>query len=238
MSAVSGAGPAGQDEPARKDGDGPVRVLIVDDHAVVRQGLRFLIEQEPGIEVVGECGDGAQAVAAIPACRPDVLLLDLLMPGMDGLAVLAAVKPRHPGLGVVVLTSLVDDDHLLAAIRAGAISYLHKTASADEVVAAVRAAARGESALTPKVATRLLGEVRRGPSRRPTDLLSPRELEVLTGLGRGRSNRELARALGIGEETVKTHVSSILAKLNLADRTQAAIFALQQGLVPLDEALN
>jgi two-component system, NarL family, response regulator LiaR len=238
VTADGGMDPAVQGQQPRQDGAGPIRVMIVDDHGVVRQGLRFLVEQEPGIEVVGEFGDGASAVAAIPACRPDVLLLDLLMPGMDGLGVLAAVKPKHPALEVVVLTSLVDDDHLLAAIRAGAISYLHKTASADDVVAAIRAAARGESALTTKIATRLLGEVRRGPSRRPTDQLSPRELEVLTGLGRGRSNRELARALGIGEETVKTHVSSILAKLNLADRTQAAIFALQQGLVPLDEALN
>jgi NarL family two-component system response regulator LiaR len=217
---------------------GMIRVLIVDDHLVVRQGLRFLLDQEPGIEVVGECGDGGQAVAAVPALAPQVILLDLLMPGMDGLEALALIKRDHPAVEVIVLTALTDDEHLLAAVRGGAISYLPKTASADEVIAAVRAAARGESALTGKIASRLLGEVRRGPTRRPTDRLSPRELEVLTGLGKGRSNRELARALGIGEETVKTHVSSILTKLNLADRTQAAIFALQQGLVPLDQALN
>jgi NarL family two-component system response regulator LiaR len=215
-----------------------IRVLIVDDHLVVRQGLRFLLEQEPGIEVVGECGDGGQALAAIPALAPHVVLLDLIMPGLGGLETLALLKRDHPAVEVIVLTALTDDDHLLAAIRAGAISYLLKTAGSDEVIVAVRAAARGESALTGKVATRLLGEVRRGPTPRPTDRLSPRELEVLTGLGRGRSNRELARALGISEETVKTHVSSILTKLNLGDRTQAAIFALQQGLVPLDEALN
>jgi NarL family two-component system response regulator LiaR len=217
----------------------PIGVLVVDDHDVVRQGLRFLLSQEPGIEVVGECADAAQVPAALATCRPSVLLLDLYLPGASGLDVLAAAKAGHPGVEVVVLTSSQDEDHLLAALRAGAISYLSKTAAVDQVVAAIRAAARGESLLEPRLAARLVREVR-APRGRHGELaaLSPREVDVLTALARGRSNRQIARLLSISEETVKTHVSSILAKLRLADRTQAAIFGLQQRLVPLDEALR
>jgi two-component system, NarL family, response regulator LiaR len=216
-----------------------IRVLIVDDHQVVRQGLRFLLEQERQIEVVGECADGAGAIEAVRAYRPDVVLLDLFMPGVDGHDALQAIKREHPATEVVMLTSSREDEHLLAAIRAGAVSYLPKTAGVERVVESVRAAARGESVLEPGVATRLVKEVRQGGGRRgPLLRLSPRELEVLAALSHGRSNREIARQLGIGEETVKAHVSSILAKLHLADRTQAAIFGLQQRLVPLDDALG
>ncbi len=182
-----------------------IRVLIVDDHKVVRQGLRFLLEQEDGIEVVGECADGASALQAVRSLAPTVVLLDLFMPGDNGLDVLTQIKAEHPAIEVLMLTSSNADEHLLAAVRAGALAYLPKTAGVDQVVASVRAAARGESLLE---------------------------------LARGRSNREIARALAISEETVKAHVSSILAKLQLADRTQAAIFGLQQRLVPLDDALN
>jgi two-component system, NarL family, response regulator LiaR len=216
-----------------------IRVLIVDDHKVVRQGLRFLLEQEEGIEVVGESADGPSAIEAARTLAPDVVLLDLFLPGLDGIGVLARMKQDRPATEVLMLTSSSDDEHLLAAIRAGALAYLPKTAGVDQVIASVQAAARGESMLEPRIAARLVREVREVPlRRRPLDDLSPRELEVLAALARGRSNREIARALAISEETVKAHVSRILAKLQLGDRTQAAIFGLQQRLVPLDEALD
>jgi NarL family two-component system response regulator LiaR len=216
-----------------------IRVLIVDDHKVVRQGLRFLLEQEDDIQVVGECADGPTAVQAVRTLEPTVVLLDLFLPGPDGISVLAQIKQDRPDTEVLMLTSSSDDEHLLAAVRAGALAYLPKTAGVDQVVGSVRAAARGESLLDPRIAARLLHEVREVPARRrPLDQLSPRERQVLAALAHGRSNRQIARALQISEETVKAHVSSILAKLGLADRTQAAIFGLQQGLVPLDEALR
>ena len=216
-----------------------IEVLIVDDHQVVRQGLRFLLEQEDGIEVVGECADGPDAVQAVRALQPTVVLLDLFLPGQDGIGVLAQIKQDRPATEVLMLTSSQDDEHLLAAVRAGALAYLPKTAGVDQVVTSVRAAARGESVLEPRIAARLVREVRQATVRhRPLDQLSPRELEVLAALARGRSNRQIAKVLGIGEETVKAHVSSILAKLGLGDRTQAAIFGLQQRLVPLDQALD
>ena len=216
-----------------------IGVLIVDDHRVVRQGLRFLLEQEEGIEVVGECADGPSAIQAVRTLQPTVVLLDLFLPGQDGISVLGQLKQDRPATEVLMLTSSQDDQHLLAAIRAGALAYLPKTAGVDQVVTAVRAAARGESVLEPRIAARLVREVRQATvRRRPLDQLSPRELEVLAALARGRTNRQIARTLQIGEETVKAHVSSILAKLQLADRTQAAIFGLQQRLVPLDQALD
>jgi two-component system, NarL family, response regulator LiaR len=216
-----------------------IRVLVVDDHKLVRQGLRFLLEQEDGIEVVGECADGDSALAAVRGLQPDVVLLDLFMPGPNGISVLTEIKRDRPATEVLMLTSSTDDEHLLAAIRAGALAYLPKTAGVDQVVESVRAAARGESVLGPRIAARLVRELREASARsRPLDQLSPREVEVLTVLARGRANREIARTLSISEETVKAHVSSILAKLHLTDRTQAAIFGLQQRLVPLDEALD
>jgi NarL family two-component system response regulator LiaR len=216
-----------------------IGVLIVDDHRVVRQGLHFLLEQEDSIEVVGECADGPSAIQAVRTLAPTVVLLDLFLPGQDGIGVLAQIKQERPATEVLMLTSSQDDQHLLAAIRAGALAYLPKTAGVDQVVTSVRAAARGESVLEPRIAARLVREVRQASfRRRPLDQLSPRELEVLAALARGRTNRQIARSLQISEETVKAHVSSILAKLGLADRTQAAIFGLQQRLVPLDQALD
>lgn len=213
-----------------------IRVLIVDDHKVVRQGLRFLLAQEPEFEVVGECADGQQAVEDVARLRPDVVLLDLLMPTLDGVAALPRMLASRPQTRVVVLTSDQDDQRIIDAIRAGAISYLLKTAGVEEVVTAVRSAYEGESRLAPSVAAKLIREVRRDHDR--TDALSEREREVLVLVARGRSNKEIARDLGISEETVKTHVASILAKLHLADRRQAAIYALQERLVPLDTALD
>ena len=214
-----------------------IRVLIADDHKVVRQGLRFLLSSEPGIEVAGEAADGVAALAAIRDIRPDVVLLDLFMPRLDGLAVLAAMREQRLTAAVLVLTSSADDQHLIQAIKAGALSYLPKTAGVDQVVDAVRAAARGESVLQPAATARLLRELRHAAAD-PLGQLTPRETDVLKGLAQGRSNREIAKALSVSEETVKSHVSSILAKLGLADRTQAAIFALQHHLVPLDQALG
>jgi NarL family two-component system response regulator LiaR len=216
-----------------------ISVLIVDDHQVVRQGLRFLLEQEDGIQVIGDCADGPSAIQAVRTLKPTVVLLDLFLPGVDGISVLAQIKQDRPATEVLMLTSSQDDQHLLAAVRAGALAYLPKTAGVDQVVTSVRAAARGESVLEPRIAARLVRAVREVAARlRPLDQLSPRELEVLAALARGRSNRQIARILQISEETVKAHVSSILAKLGLADRTQAAIFGLQQRLVPLDQALD
>jgi NarL family two-component system response regulator LiaR len=215
-----------------------IRVLIVDDHEVVRQGLRFVLEQEKGIEVAGESGDGAAALHAVRGLRPDVVLLDLVMPVMDGLAVLERLRGEAGRPAVIVLTSFQEEDRVVEAVRLGALSYLSKTTAVDRVVEAVRAAARGGSVLEPGIAALLLRQVRQGGRPRPLDLLTPRERQVLSAVARGRSNSEIARDLRMGRETVKTHVSSILAKLGVADRTQAAIFALQQGLVPLDEALG
>jgi len=217
-----------------------IRVLIVDDHDVVRQGLRFVLDQEEDIEVAGECADGARAIARLGSLRPDVMLLDMVMPGTGGLEVLKAIGNGSAGWSpaVIVLTSFQEDERVIEAVRAGALSYLPKTTAVDQVVAAVRAAARGGSVFDPGTAALLVRQVRDGGRAGPLDVLSPRERDVLAGLARGRSNRQIARALGVGEDTVKSHVSSILAKLHLTDRTQAAIFGLQQGLVPLDGALD
>jgi NarL family two-component system response regulator LiaR len=211
--------------------------VIADDHRVVRDGLCYLLGQEPDVEVVGEAGDGQRAVDVVAATRPDVLLLDLYMPGLDGHAVLAALqeaphdaphpdKPPRPA--VVVLTSATDDEHLVRAMHAGATSYLLKTAPAEDVIAAIRDAAAGTASLSPELLTRLTQALRRPPPPDPLQPLSPREREVLQLIARGHSNRQIARDLAIGEQTVKTHVRSILAKLGLQDRVQAAIFALRQ----------
>lgn len=212
-----------------------IRVVLVDDHAVVRQGLRFLLEQQSDIEVVGEGKDGAQGVDLVTSLLPDVVLLDLLMPKMDGLTAVREMKRTTPSTQIIILTSFYEDDQVFGAIKAGAISYLLKDASPEELVEAVRAAARGEGVLHPMVAARVLREMQQ---RSPLDWLTARELEVLTLIARGRSNAEIAAELVIGEGTVKTHVSNILTKLHLADRTQAAIYALQQHLVPLKDALE
>jgi NarL family two-component system response regulator LiaR len=215
-----------------------IRVLLVDDHDVVRQGLRFGLEQELDVEVIGEAGDGNVALALIAELSPDVVLLDLIMPGLDGLGVLYALRTLPSPPAVIVLTSFIDEDRVLDALRAGASSYLPKTMPVERVVEAVRSAAAGGSVLDPVVAARLVERMRREDGDGPLRVLSARERDVLAALSRGRSNREIARTLSLGEETVKSYVSNILAKLGLQDRTQAAIFGLQQGLVPLGEALR
>ncbi len=212
-----------------------IRIVIVDDHAVVRQGLRYLLEQQPDMEVVGEGKDGAQGVAIVASLLPDVVLLDLLMPRMDGISAVREMKRLTPSTQIIILTSYYEDDQIFGAIKAGALSYLLKDASPEELVAAVHAAARGEGILHPQVAARVLREMQQ---RSPLEELTARERDVLTLIARGRSNAEIAAELVIGEGTVKTHVSNILLKLHLADRTQAAIYALQQRLVPLKDALE
>jgi NarL family two-component system response regulator LiaR len=212
-----------------------IRIVLVDDHAVVRGGLRFLLEQQPDMEVIGEGKDGAQGVALVTSLLPDVVLLDLLMPRMDGITAVREMKRLTPHTHIIILTSYYEDDQIFGAIKAGAISYLLKDAGPEELVEAVRAAARGEGVLHPQVAARALREMQQ---RSPLQELTTRELDVLTLIARGRSNAEIATELVIGEGTVKTHVSNILTKLHLADRTQAAIYALQQRLVPLKDALE
>jgi two-component system, NarL family, response regulator LiaR len=212
-----------------------IRIVLVDDHAVVREGLRFLLQQQSDMEVIGEGKDGAQGVALVTSLLPDVVLLDLLMPRMDGITAVREMKRLSPHVQIIILTSYYEDDQVFGAIKAGAISYLLKDAGPDELVEAVRAAARGEGVLHPQVAARVLREMQQ---RSPLQELTTRELDVLTLIARGRSNAEIAAELVIGEGTVKTHVSNILTKLHLADRTQAAIYALQQHLIPLKDALE
>ncbi|WP_248963650.1 response regulator [Sphaerisporangium perillae] len=218
-----------------------IRVLIVDDHQVVRQGLRYVLEDEADIEVAGECADGHAAVEAIESLRPDVVLLDMVMPGMGGLEVLERLRERPAPPAVIVLTSFVENEVALQAMRGGALSYLSKTSAVDRVVEAVRMATAGGSVLDPPVAAMLVQRVRDDDSpvkEDPLRMLAPRERDVLAVLARGQSNREIARTLSLSETTVKSYVSSILTKLRLQDRTQAAIFGLQCGLVPLGEALS
>lgn len=214
-----------------------IRIVLADDHAVVRHGLRFMLEQRADMQIVGECDNGARAVELVTELLPDVALLDLLMPTMDGVAATREIKRLAPNTRVIILTSYHEDEHIFSAIKAGALSYLLKDSSPRELIEAVRAAARGESKLHPAVATRVLYEMRQRQDA-PLDDLTPRELEVLIQIARGRSNHEIARDLVISEPTVRTHVANILTKLHLSDRTQAAIFALKQNLVPLKDVLD
>ena len=204
-----------------------IRVVIADDHRVVRDGLHYMLSQEPDVEVVGEAEDGAQALLVAAATSPDVLLLDLYMPELDGHGVLAALRDAPHQPAVVVLTSATDDEDLVRAVQAVATSYLLKTAAAEDVIAAVRTAATGSANLSPDLVTRLTRALRRPPPPDPFQPLSPREREVLDLIASGHSNRQIAHELIIGEQTVKTHVSNILTKLDLQDRVQAAIFALR-----------
>ena len=199
-----------------------IRVLIVDDHPAVRRGLRTFLELSEDIDVVGEAADGAAVADLVAATEPDVVLLDMVLPGLDGLGVLAELRRRSLPARVLVVTSFTERRSLLPAIRAGARGYLSKDVEPEALVAAVRSVHAGHLLLEPDTTAALLAE--------PAELTA-RESEVLTLLADGRSNREIARALALSEKTVKTHVSSILLKLGLADRTQAALYAVRSGLV-------
>jgi two-component system, NarL family, response regulator LiaR len=207
----------------------PIRVLIVDDHSVVREGLRTFLELQDGIEVAGEAADGEEAVREAERLRPDVVLMDLVMPRLDGVAAMGELRERVPTARVVVLTSFLDDERLLPAIRAGAAGYLLKNVQPRELARAVRHAAGGEALIDPVVAARLIDSlVDEGAAVEPE--LTPRERQVLELIGRGFANKRIALELRISEKTVKTHVGHVLAKLGVSDRTQAALYAARIGL--------
>ena len=209
-----------------------LRILIADDHHVVRQGLRTYLRVDPDLEVVGEAENGAEAVRLARRLRPDVVLMDLIMPELDGIAATKQIRRELPDTEVMALTSVLEDASVVEAVRAGAIGYLLKDTKALELRQAIKAAAQGQVQLSPKAAARLMREVA-APDR--PEALSEREIEVLRLLARGRANKEIARDLSIAEKTVKTHVSSILAKLGVQSRTQAALYAGRIGLVPLEQ---
>jgi DNA-binding NarL/FixJ family response regulator len=214
----------------------PLTVLIVDDHGVVRQGMRTYLSMVPDIVVIDEAADGQQALDRLQALAhagelPDVVLMDILMPRLDGIAATAAIKARFPDVEVVVLTSFIEEAKVQAALEAGAAGYLLKDAEADEVAAAVRAAHRGEMQLDPAIAAQVMRTLRTSKQNNPLAELTEREREVLILVAKGQANKEIAGALGITERTARTHVSNILGKLGLASRTQAALFAVREGLI-------
>jgi DNA-binding NarL/FixJ family response regulator len=216
-------------------------VLVVDDHRMVREGLRSYLELIDDITMVGDASDGRSALDWLARAKahgglPDVVLMDLLMEPMGGIEATAAIKERYPGVEVVAVTSFVEEDKVHAALEAGASGYLLKDAEADEVVAAVRAAQRGEVHLDPAVTRQLTASLRRGPSADPKALLTARERQILLLVAQGKANKEIAAELVISERTARTHVSNILAKLGLSSRTQAALWAVREGLAaPPDE---
>jgi two-component system, NarL family, response regulator LiaR len=213
-----------------------ITVLLIDDHRIVLQGLRDFLELQDDLEVVGEASSGEDGVRLAAELLPDVVLQDLVLPGgIDGVEATRRLKAVSPSTRVIVLTSFADDDKVFPAIKAGAISYLLKDVSPEELARAIRAAQRGEAVLHPEVAAKLMQEFSTPrPAEPPVEQLTEREMDVLRLIARGKSNKEIADALIISEKTVKTHVSNILSKLHLADRTQAAIYALRQRLVPME----
>jgi NarL family two-component system response regulator LiaR len=208
----------------------PIRVLLVDDHAVVREGLRTYLELHEDLRVVGEAGDGAEAVRVALELRPDVILMDLVMPVLDGVGAMRELRRVLPGVRVIVLTSFTDEGKLLPAIQAGAAGYLLKNVQPAELYRAIRAAHEGEALLDPAVAARLVEAIAQPAGAAAPERLTPREREVLALIGRGLSNKRIARELGVAEKTVKTHVGHVLAKLGVTDRTQAALYAVREGL--------
>ncbi len=221
----------------------PIRVFIADDHPVVRRGIRSLLETETGLQVVGEAADGLAAAEAVQALRPDVVLMDLVMPVLDGIQATQRISECCPGVRVLVLTSFATDDKVFPAIKAGALGYLIKDSPPEELVRAIRQVQRGEPSLHPDIAQRLLQEISQTKQAAPqvavqkpqVDPLTSRELEVLKLLANGLNNQEIAEALVISVATVYTHVSNILSKLHLASRTQAALYALREGLASLED---
>jgi two-component system, NarL family, response regulator LiaR len=209
-----------------------IRVVIADDHEVVREGLRAFLALQDDVEVVGEAGDGEEAVAAVARLEPDVALIDLVMPRVDGLEAIKRIRALSLATRVIVLTSFADEDKMLPAVRAGAVGYLLKDIDPQELVAAIRTVHDGETILHAAVIRELVREVAGDGCEPPADNpLTPREREVLGLIARGRANKAIAFELGVAEKTVKTHVSNILGKLGVSDRTQAALYAVREGLV-------
>jgi len=209
----------------------PIRILIADDHSVVRQGLRMFLELDAELEIVGEAENGARALEMAHELKPDVVLMDLLMPVMDGLAATTAIRQQLPDTEVIALTSVLEDVSVVGAVKAGAIGYLLKDTQADDLRRAIKAAAAGQVQLSPEAAARLVREVRAPES---PEALTERETDVLKLLAKGKANKEIAAELTIGEKTVKTHVSNILMKLGVQSRTQAALYAAQSGLAQIE----
>jgi NarL family two-component system response regulator LiaR len=212
----------------------PIRVLIVDDHAIVRKGIRALLDQVEHIEVVGEASDGQEAVTQVASLRPDVILMDLVMPKMDGIAAIRHITADQPEARILVLTSFTGDDQVFPAIKAGALGYLLKDSDPEDLLEAIESVHHGEPSLSPAIAQKVLVELRQPSDRPPTpDPLTDREVEVIRLVAKGLSNQEIAERLTVTEATVRAHVSNILSKLHLANRTQAALYALREGLASL-----
>ena len=220
-----------------QDGVDPIRVVVADDHPIVRAGIVGLLDSEPGIEVVGQAVDGAEAVALAAELKPDLVLMDLRMPVLDGAAATERILAEAGdataagGTRVLVLTTYETDDHILAAIEAGASGYLLKAAPQEEILAGIRSVVAGETVLAPSIAAKLVNRVRAGATVPPAPTLSPRELEVLRLVADGRSNPEIARTLHIGEATVKTHLIHVFEKLEVGDRTRAVTRAMELGIL-------
>lgn len=214
----------------------PIRVLITDDHAIVRKGIRALLATERDIQVVGEACDGAEAVEQAQALRPDLILMDLVMPKLDGIEATRQITAKQPGMRILVLTSFAADDKVFPAIKAGALGYLLKDSGPTQLVESIHQVHRGEPSLDPAIARKVLSELSHPPKTKLTaEPLTERELGVLRLVAQGRSNKEIAEQLVITEMTVRTHVSNVLGKLHLASRTQAALYALREGIASLDD---
>lgn len=206
-----------------------IKVLVVDDHEMVRRGLIAYLKTESDINVIGDVKNGIEAVEFCGKIVPDIILMDLIMEEMDGVEATKKILDLHPEIKIIILTSYIDDEHIFPVLEAGALSYLLKTAKADQIVDAIRRAVKDQSVIEPSVASKMLTNMRSGP--KPHSTLTKRELEVLSLIGNGKNNQEIAEILYIGIKTVKTHVSNILSKLEVDDRTQAAIYANRNNLV-------
>jgi NarL family two-component system response regulator LiaR len=215
----------------------PIRVLLTDDHAIVRKGVRALLATERDIQVVGEACSGKEAVAQAEALRPDVILMDLVMPELDGIEATRHIMAKQPGTHILILTSFAADEKVFPAIKAGALGYLLKDSGPEELVEAIRRVNRGEPSLEPSIARKVLMELSHPPKQQPLSVnpLTEREFDVLRLIAKGCSNKEIALKLSVSELTVRTHVSNILCKLHLASRTQAALYALQKGITSLED---
>ncbi len=211
-----------------------IHILITDDHAIVRKGLRTLVESEPGMEVVGEAADGVEAILKARSLNPDVILMDMMMPRMDGLEAINEIMRENPEARILVITSFAEDDKIFPAIKAGALGYLLKDSTPEQLIQAIYAVYNGESSLHPSIALKVIRELNRPSELPPTEEpLTTREVEVLKLVARGLTNQEIAEILVISERTVGNHIGNILNKLHLANRTQAALYALREGLVDL-----